>query len=35
MATVIALFALIPLLLVLLVVAWVYHRRDDEPEWRR
>jgi hypothetical protein len=35
MATLIALFALIPLVLVIVAVAWWYRRRDDEPEWRR
>jgi hypothetical protein len=35
MTTVIALFALIPLALVSVAVAWWYRRRDDEPEWRR
>jgi hypothetical protein len=34
MDNVIAVFALIPLVLVVVVAAWVYRRRDDEPRWR-
>lgn len=33
--TVVALFALIPLLGVLAVFAWVYRHRSDDPEWKR
>jgi hypothetical protein len=35
MATTIALFALIPLPLDVVLLVWVYKRRDDDPEWRR
>jgi len=35
MPTLIAVMALVPLILVLLALAWVHARRDDDPEWRR